>query len=239
MTRTLRAAVAVLVTAGGVLSVGCCGGPGLQARYQDLNSNNSWPERNSYLARQPVLHAFETQANNAKSVNDVILNAFFENGTATLNPVGRDKLDQLARRMPAADPLVYLQSAHDVVYDEKAPEKTVAARADLDARRAKAVLAYLDTRVAAKNTPFSVLPIDIQDPSTNSAGPAAAVRGLTLQYRSGISGGISGGNPAGTGGAMATSTIGVSPTAGGTPQPGGSGPGNPGGGMGYGPGGIR
>jgi hypothetical protein len=239
MTRTLRAAVAAVVAAGGVLSVGCCGGPGLQARFQDVNNNNSWPERNSYLARQPVLHAFETQANNALSTNDVILTAFFENGTATLNPVGRDKLDQLARKMPVPNPIVYLQTANDVVYDEKAPEKTVAARADLDTKRQQAILAYLNTRVAAKNTPFSVLPIDIQDPSTNSAGPAAAVRGLTLQYRSGITGGISSGNPMGAGGGQATSTIGVAPTAGGTPQPGGSGPGNPGGGMGVGPGGIR
>lgn len=238
MTRTLRTAVAVLAAAGGVLSVGCCGGPGAQARFQDLNNNNGWPERNSYLARQPVLHAFETQANNAKSVNDVMLNAYFENGTATLNPVGRDKLDQLARRMPSPDPLVFLQSAHDVPYDEKAPDKTVAARGDLDAKRASAILAYLNTRVAAKNTPFSVQAIDIQDPSTNSAGPAAAVRGLTLQYRSGITGGISGGNPIGAGGGQATSTVGVAPTAGGTPQPGGGTP-QPGGGLGYGPGGLR
>lgn len=239
MTRTLRAAVAVLVAAGGALSVGCCGGPSMQSRYQDVNNNNSWPERNSYLARQPVLHAFETQTNNARSANDVILNAYFENGSATLNPVGKDKLDQHARKMPAADPLVFLQTAHDVAYDEKAPDKTVAARADLDAKRAAAVLAYLGTRPAGKNTPFTVQAIDIQDPTSNSAGPAAAVRGLTLQYRSGITGGISGGNPMGAGGGMATSTVGVSPTAGGSPQPSGSGPGNPGGGMGTGPGGLR
>lgn len=239
MTRTLRAAAVALVVAGGVLSVGCTGGPGLQARFQDVNNNNGWPERNGYLARQAVLHPFETQANNAVSKNDVILNAFFETGSDKLNPVGKDKLDQLARRMPAVNPLIFLQTANDVAYDEKAPERTVTARLDLDAKRAASVKAYLSSRPAVGGVPFAVQAIDIQDPTTNSAGPAAAVRGLTQQYKSGITGGISGGNPIGAGGGQASATVGVSPTAGGTGGYSGSGPGNPGGGMGVGPGGLR
>ena len=101
MTRTLRAAAALVVTAGGLLAVGCTGGPGAQARFQDLNNNNGWPERNGFMTWQAVLHPFEVQANNAVSTDGVMLNAFFDNGSDKLNGVGRDKLDQLARKMPA------------------------------------------------------------------------------------------------------------------------------------------
>lgn len=239
MTRRIRVAAAVAVTAGILAGVGCAGGSSLQSRFQDVNNNNSWPERNSFLARESVLHPFETQANNATATNDVILNAFFENGTDKLNGVGRDKLDRLARKMPYPNPTVYLQTANDVAYDATAPEKSVAARGELDKMRAQAVLTYLAARPSQRGVPFSVHTIDIQDPTTNAVGPANAVRGLQLQYRSGITGGFSAGNPAGAGGGLATNTLGVAPTAGGTPQPSGNGPGNPGGGLGAGPGGLR
>jgi hypothetical protein len=238
MTGKTRKAVAAAVAAGVMGAVGCAG-PGLQESFQSVNNNNSWPERNNALARQAVLHPFEVQQNNAAVVNDVILNAHFDNGTDVLNGVGRDKLDQLARKMPAPNPVVWLQTAGDVVYDAKAPDKAVAARGELDQRRALAVLAYLNTRPGCRGVGFNVQVIDNPDPTTNSTGPASAVRGLQTQYRSGITGSVGGGNIIGSGGGVASNTIGVAPTAGGTPQPGGSGPGTPGGGMGTGPGGLR
>lgn len=221
MTGKTRKALVAVLAAGAVGAVGCAG-PGLQERFQGVNNNNGWPERNGYLARQAVLHPFEVQQNNAAVVNDVILNGYFESGSDKLNGVGRDKLDQLVRRMPSPNPTVYLQTSNDVVFDDKAPEKTVAARSDLDQKRASAVLAYLNAR-PARGVTWSVQALDIGDPTINSAGPASAVRGLTQQYRSGITGGISGGNPVGAGGGVATGTLGVTPSSSAPQQGGGAG----------------
>lgn len=233
--RMFRAAAAAVLAACGAVTVGCAG-PGLQESFQQVNNNNSWPERNSYLARQAVLHPFEVQQNNAAVLNDVVLNGFFDNGSATLNGVGRDKLDQLNRRMPAVNPTVYIQTSNDVVYDDKAPEKAAVARVELDQKRANAVLAYLNAR-PSRGVSWSVQAIDIADPSINSAGPSAAMRGLQQQYRSGITGGISGGNPAGAGGGLASSTVGVAPNPAGPQQSSGGSGGS--GGTGGGTGGTR
>jgi outer membrane protein OmpA-like peptidoglycan-associated protein len=241
MTGKTRKALAAALAAGVLGAAGCANGPGLQESFQNVNNNNSWPERNGALARQTVLHPFEVQQNNAAVVNDVILNAYFDNGTDALNGVGRDKLDQLARKMPAPNPVVWLQTANDVVYEAKAADRTVAGRNDLDQKRAAAVLAYLSSRPGCRGVGFNVQVLDNPDPTTNSTGPASAVRGLQTQYRSGITGSVGNGNVLGTGGGVASNTVGVAPTAGGAPQPGGggSGPGTPGGGMGTGPGGLR
>lgn len=238
MTGKTRKAFVAALAAGVLGAVGCASGPGLQESFQNVNNNNSWPERNSSLARQTVLHPFEVQQNNAYVVNDVILNAYFDNSSDALNGVGRDKLDQLARRMPAVNPVVWLQTSNDVVYEAKSPDRTVAARNELDQKRAAAVLAYLSSRPGARGTVFNVQVLDNPDPTTNSTGPASAVRGLQGQYKSGITGSVGGGNVIGSGGGVASNTVGVAPTAGGTPQPGGGGA-APGGGMGAGPGGLR
>lgn len=229
-TRMFRTAVAVVLSAGAALTVGCAG-PGLQESFQNVNNNNGWPERNGVFARQAVLHPFEVQQNNATFVNDVILNTSFDSGSDKLNGVGKEKLDQLVRRMPAPNPVVVVQTSNDVVYDEKAPEKTVMARTELDQKRANAVLAYLNAR-PSRGVSYSVQFLDMGDPSINSAGPASAVRGLARQYQSGITGSISGGNPVGAGGGLASSTVGVTPTATGPQQAQGGGAGVPAGGGG-------
>lgn len=232
-TRKVRAAVAAVLSAGVLGAVGCAGGPGLQQRFQDVNNNNGWPERNGYLARHSVLHPFEVQQNNAAVVNDVILNTMFESGSDKLNSVGKEKLDQLVRRMPAPNPTVYVQLSNDVAYDDKAPEKTVLARTELDQKRQAAVLAYMNAR-PSRGVAYSAQVVDMGDPSFNSTNPAAAVRGLTQQYKSGITGSISGGNPVGAGGGLASSTVGVVPTATGPQQGQGGGAGVPTGGGGGG-----
>jgi outer membrane protein OmpA-like peptidoglycan-associated protein len=211
----------VAVLAVGVLGAVGCATPNVQEEFQKVNNNNMWPERNGYLARQAVLHPFEVQQNNAAVVNDVVLNSYFDNGSDKLNGVGRSKLDQLARKMPAPNGTVFLQTSNDVAYDEKSPEKTANARGELDQKRASSVLAYLNAR-PNRGTAYSVQAIDIDDPSTNAEGPATAVRGLRQQFRSGISGGISGGNPAGAGGGLASNTLGVTPMGGAPSQGGGT-----------------
>lgn len=223
MTRKISVAAAAVVM-GGLLG-GCATAdrPSLQSKFQDLNSNNSWPQRNSYLARESVLHPFEVQMNNAAVLNGVVNNLDFDSGTDRLNGVGRDKLDRHARKMPAPDAKVFLQTAADVPFDPAAPERAVQVRTDLDQKRAQAVLSYLNTRPNTRGVAFEVVAIDIADPGTNSAGPASAVRGLNTQYRSTLTGSV-GGQVVGIGGGQATNTVGV--TAGGNPgmQPGGTAP---------------
>ena len=212
MTRTVRTVAAVLLGLGAAGAIGCSNSrPGLQSGFQNVNNNNSWPERNGYQARQAVLHPFETQMNNAKVGNNVLMNGYFEAGSDKLNPVGRDKLDQLSRKMPAPESTIYLQSSNDVAYDEKAPDKAIAARSDLDNKRAQAVLAYLGTRPSARGTNFEVQPVDIADAAMNSAGPAISIRGLPTQYRSTLAGQSGLVTLTGTGGGLATNTQGVNP----------------------------
>lgn len=212
MTRSLRAVTAAMLAFGGLGAVGCSADrPGLQARFQDLNGNNSWPERNNHLARESVIHPFETQLNNAEVLNGVLNNQDFDSGTDRLNGVGRDKLDRHARKMPAPNPKLYLQTAGDVSYDPAHPEKVAVARTDLDQKRSQAILSYLNTRPNTRGAAFEVTTIDIADPGINAAGPASAVRGLNTQYRSTLTGAI-GGTLQGVGGGQATNTVGVTPT---------------------------
>jgi hypothetical protein len=213
MTRTVRSAATAAMLMGGLMAIGCASAdrPGLQERFQNLNNNNCWPERPSAMAREAVLHPFETQQNNARALDGVLNNLDFEAGTEKLNGVGRDKLDRLARKMPAPNPTVYLQTANDVAYDDKAPDRTAAARMELDQKRGQAVLTYLASR-PNRGVNYEVQPIDIADPGVNSSGPSQSVRGIATQYRSTLQGAV-GGQLQGTGGGLATGTLGVTPGA--------------------------
>ena len=229
MTRTVRAAATAMLVMGGLTAVGCATAerPSVQDKFQSLNGNNCWPERPSYLARESVLHPFEVQANNAAVLDGVINNNDFDTGSDKLNGVGRDKLNRLARKMPAPDSRVYLQTAADVAYDPASPDKVVAARAELDMKRSQAILGYLATRPNTRGVAFDVQAIDVADPGVNAAGPAIAVRGLSTQYSSSLRGMV-GGQLQGIGGGQATNTVGVAPGQA-APQ-GAAQPANPGGG---------
>ena len=223
MKRNIRIAVALCASVGGLIGTGCNTGPSLQQRFQNNSNNLSWPERYSYQAREPVLYAFEAQANNAAAVDGIMNNSFFEAGTDKLNGVGAAKLDQLGRVMPMPNPTIYLQTAADVAFDSANLGRTATQRNELNQKRAQAVLAYANSRPNTRGTQYEVVVLDIADPSNNSAGPANSVRGLAELYQSGITGSFGGTLP-GAGGGQATGTIGVQPNA------------NPGGGA-VGPGG--
>jgi hypothetical protein len=228
MTRSVRVAAAAMLAVGGLIAAGCSSPdrPGIQARFQDLNGNNGWPERNNNLARQSVLHPFETQMNNAEVFNGVLNNQDFDSGTDKLNGVGRDKLDRHARKMPAPNSKVYLQTAGDVSYDPSNPDKVSVIRNELDQKRSQAVLTYLNTRPNTRGTAFEVTTIDVDNVGVNAAGPATSVRGLNSQYRSTLNGAV-GGALVGVGGGQAVGTIGVTPvqSTGGTGTGGGAGQG--------------
>lgn len=203
MFRNLRA-TAIALTSTSFMAVGCNlqpvadrqaipsnNRPGLEGRYRNL-VDTCWPERYSSMAREPVLSAFEQQVNNAQILDQTVWNYHFESGTAKLNAHGREKLDLIARRRPNPDGKLYIQTARDLAYDDRNPDKLPADRMRIDIDRAQAVLAYMSTQPAARTVTFEVQPIDAVDPAMNSQGPATAVRGLPSQYQSAITGAASG-----------------------------------------------
>lgn len=184
MTRYMRAAL--LAAVGGLAAVGCAGSrPGVQARYHDY-ADGYWPDRYKGLAREAVLHPHETQVRNGLVADATVGNYLFEPGTDTLTDGGKQRLDYLARRGMCADGHLYLQTARDLVYDPANPGKLAADRAVLDAKRGQAVLAYMSVQPGGKQ--YDITPLDPQDTRSSVVGPAAAVRGLNSQYRSGITG---------------------------------------------------
>ncbi len=129
-------------------------------------------------------------------------NYHFEPGTATLNAGGIDNLARLARRRPAPDTVIFLQTAQDVVYDSAAPDKLVEVRNDLDAKRIDAVQKFLQAQTANRPVAFHV---QIHDPA-EVGFPATPVNSIVQQmygsYRGSLRGGA-GASPSGGAGAAA------------------------------------
>lgn len=235
MTRYMRAAL--LAAVGGLAAVGCAGAdrPGVQARYQDY-ADTSWPDRYKGPPREAVLHPHETQVRNALIADATVANYLFEPTTDTLTDAGKQRLDYLARRGLCADGHLYLQTARDLPFDATNPGKLMADRANLDAKRGQAVLAYMATQPGGK--PYDITPLDPRDTRISVVGPATAVRGLSSQYGSGITGaaglpltGLGGGPAAGapnvpTSGTAGTggngTTVNTGPPSSGTAPSGGS-----------------
>ena len=65
--------------------------------------------------------------------------------------------------------MLYLQTAQDVVYDHKVPEKMVESRQTLDGKRIAAVQAYLTAQTAGRSMPFQVVIHDPAEPSLASS----------------------------------------------------------------------
>src|SRR5947209_1427699 len=87
-----------------------------------------YPERYDYAARQEVTAAMAPQVFNGHVLDQTVWNYHFEydalkhEGTDKLTPGGLEHLAYLARRRPTADPVVYLQTAQDIVYDPADPD---------------------------------------------------------------------------------------------------------------------
>ena len=169
-----------------------------------------YPGRYEYEARGPIYEAFGTQAANGHVLDQTVWNYLFEPGTDKLTVAGLERLQYLARRRPAADPKIWLQTAQDLPYDQTAPEKLVNARAELDQKRVQAVERYLQAETAARPTAFQVAVHNPPVPSLAGAADALVIQrhytnfqGMTYsQPNSGGTGGIS----AGGGGGMGNST---------------------------------
>ncbi len=217
MVKLVRAATFAALVAGSAASVGCCGGaglgsgPGLQSRYSRL-VDPCQQERYKVSARESVIQPFDAMANNANTLDTTLWNTHFEVGSEKLNAAGLKKIDYIARRLPAPEGKVWIQTARDLPYDVAEPQKLINARIDLDARRSQAVLAYLAAQPNGQAVRYEVQAHDAVDPAMPAAGPANAYRGLAQQYGSSTQGAGAGGAQQGAGGGTAPGT----PAAGGT-----------------------
>jgi hypothetical protein len=157
-----------------------------------------YPERYEYAARKELDAAFCPQVANGHVLDQTIWNYNWETtkegiGTDRLRPSGVDHLAYLARRRPAPDPVIYLQTAQDIAYDPMEPGKMAETRADLNAKRKVAILNFLAAQTAARPVEWQVL---VHDPADVGL-PAAPVANAVLQWwttrpRGGLPGGPGG-----------------------------------------------
>jgi hypothetical protein len=200
------------------LAGGLTGGGGCNA-YRDL-VDPCYPERYEFAASQEVHASMAPQVYNGHVLDQTLWNYQFEPGTDRLTRGGMEHLAYLARRRPAPDGTVYLQTAQDLSYDAGAPDKFAQARAELDSRRIQAVQTYLTAQTAGRHLAFEVV---VHDPS--EVGLAAQPVGVSIQrFYTGFqgnlpttagagAGNVAGGSGGGAGGAGAGA--GGGPAAGG------------------------
>jgi hypothetical protein len=179
----------------GTVAVGCVGCYG----YRDC-VDPCYPQRYQYASRTEEQAAFAPQVLNGHILDQTVWNYHFEPGTATLNGGGIDTLARLARRRPAPDTVIFLQTAQDVVYDNMAPDKLVEARNDLDAKRTEAVQKFLQAQTANRPVAFHV---QIHDPA-EVGFPATPVNAIVQQMYGSYRGALQRGGASPTGGAGAT-----------------------------------
>ena len=135
-----------------------------------------YPQRYEFASRQETVAAMAPQVYNGHVLDQTVWNYHFEMGTDKLTPGGMDHLAYLARRRPAPDACIFVQTAQDVFYDPAAPEKFSEARAALDSKRVQAVQNYLTAVTAGRHLAFEVT---VHDPS--EVGLAATPMGVTVQ----------------------------------------------------------
>jgi outer membrane protein OmpA-like peptidoglycan-associated protein len=187
------------VVAAGTLAtvVGCHSGAAGE-RYKNY-VDPCWPERYSTVARAEVLAPFQAQAANGTILDQTLWNYHFDANSDKLTAAGVEKLDYLARRRPAPDSKVYLQTARDVGFDGNAPEKLADGRRDLDQRRANMVQKYLAAVTAARPMSFEVQVIDPSDPGFGARYVGNAITTLPQQYTA-VNAGAAAGGGGGQGG---------------------------------------
>ena len=151
----IKRAAAVACLGGGLaLSWGC-------GCYRDL-VDPCYPERYNAMARSSVNETFGAQVNNGHVLDQTVWNYHFEQGKAKLTSMGEQHLAYLARRRPAPDAKVFLQTAQDVTYDPAKPAEFSNARSKLDADRVQVVLNYLQAQTSGRPVPFDVT---VHDPA--------------------------------------------------------------------------
>jgi hypothetical protein len=163
MTKLLSGAV----LAGGVLTTGCHHG----GKEREWHGDPCWPDRYSNEARKLQVAGFEPQVLNGHILDQTIWNQHFDMGSDKLNAAGMDKLDQLARRRPAPDTRIFLQTARDLTFNPEKPGDYATKRSELDVKRAAAIKQYLETSLTGRPSKFEVEVHDPAMPGINGAEP--------------------------------------------------------------------
>jgi len=172
--------------------------------YSDL-VDPCYPQRYEFAARQEVLGGVGPQMSNGHVLDQTVWNTYFEAGTDKLMPGGLAKLGQLARRRPAPDPIVYIETAQDIAYDSASPDKMAQARKELDQKRADAVQKYLQAYAGSRGMSFQVL---VHDP--NEVGMSAIPAAQSIQRSNAGAVGLLPGGGGGGGGASVSGGAGAS-----------------------------
>jgi len=180
--------------------------------YSDL-VDPCYPMRYSNAARQETIAAVAPQMSNGHVLDQTVWNSQFELGSDKLTSGGLAKLTQLARRRPAPDAVVYVQTAEDIAYDPANPDKFAQTRKELDQKRADAVQSYLVKYAGPRGLSFQVL---VHDPS--EVGISAVPAAISIAKNNSGAVGIL---PAGAGGGGGASPSGGAGTGGGTGASGG------------------
>ena len=214
MNRFLSTAAALAALGGAFGSAGCMNSSktSLQSRYSE-KVDPCTPERYSMQAREAALAPFEAQVMNGHVLDQYVQNGDFEPGLDGLSPGGRVKLDTLTRKRPV-DGHVFLQTARDLNYDATKPADYAKTSTELNAKRANAVVAYLNATTAGRGLSFDVTVIDPAEQLMPASGPANAVRGYPFRFVSGIAGitGVTSTTVAAVGGGASTAAVGQSTT---------------------------
>ncbi len=153
----IKRATAVACLGGGLTVTWGCG------VYHDL-VDPCYPARYNAMAITSVNDTFAAQVSNGHILDQTVWNADFERGTAKLTSMGETHLAYLARRRPAPDPKVFLQTAQDVAYDPTHPDEFAKGRAKLDGDRTQAVLNFLQAQTAGRPVVFDVTVHDPAEP---------------------------------------------------------------------------
>jgi hypothetical protein len=171
--------------------------------YDDL-VDPCYPERYRSMSRHETNEASEPQIHNGHVLDQTVWNYMFEPGTDRLLPGGLDHLAYLARRRPAPDCMVYMQTAQDISYDADHPEKFAEWRCELDAKRIAAVQKYLTADTAGRHIDFQVTVIDPSDPGIAAIPANLAVQRMYAGSTGILTGaGAAASGPTGGGGAAA------------------------------------
>ena len=134
-----------------------------------------YPQRYEFASRQETVAAMAPQVYNGHVLDQTVWNYQFEPSTDKLTIGGMEHLAYLARRRPAPDACVYVQTSHDVSYDAAMPGRYSEVRADLDGKRVQAVQNYLTALTAGRHLTFEV---SVHDPS--EVGMAAVAAGVSI-----------------------------------------------------------
>jgi hypothetical protein len=189
----IRKAAAVLCCAAGVGGLGCY-------TYRDL-VDPCYPERYNFQARKEVVASSSPQIQNGHVLDQTVWNYDFEAGTDWLTGGGLEHLAYMARRRPAPDTTVYLQTAQDVAYDPAKSDELATKRQDLDAKRVAAIQKFLVAQTAGRRGEFQVLIHDPSEVGATGDWAAGEYLGVLGRVRGGLQTGGGGTTSGGAGAA--------------------------------------